>query len=100
MAHIIAQGPPDSAWNMGSVVGADGASAIATLMTWVGWVSWIALALCGLAAIAFAAMLAIDKDRGRAISATSPHMELVKWGLGVMIISSAGALASTLYNLI
>lgn len=98
-AALILAGPPTSGWGMDGVT-ADGRSATAVLMEWVGWVSWFGIVLAGLSLIAFAAMLALDKDRGRSISATAPHTELVKIALGVLIISSAGVLASTFFNLV
>lgn len=99
---LIYAAPPQSPWGMEEVTVLDSSgsssSAAATISEWVGWISWIGIVLSGLALMGFAVMLALDKERGRAISATAPHMELVKIALGVLLISSAGALGSMFFN--
>lgn len=96
--------PPQSPWGMNGVEATTSSgssvSAVGVIMDWIGWISWFGLVVTGLALVGFAAMLAIDKDRGRSISASAPHVELVKFALGIAMISAAGALASTFYSLI
>ncbi|MDY3128137.1 MAG: hypothetical protein SOW59_08470 [Corynebacterium sp.] len=95
VVHLAGE-PPQSGWTMGSV-SAGGQSASAVLAQWVGWISWFGIVLSGLALIGFAAMLAFDKERGRAMSATAPQIALAKIALGVLIISGAGALAASFF---
>lgn len=99
MSRITIASPPNSGWGMEGVT-ANGQSAGSFLGQIVGYIAWFGFVVSGLALIALAAMMALDKNRGRSISATAPHTELVKISLGILIISGAGALASTFFNLV
>nr|WP_306430283.1 hypothetical protein [Corynebacterium phoceense] len=55
---------------------------------------YVSLAVSIIAVIVLGALLAVDKNRGEAVSATSPTIAALKIALGVMIASSAVTIAS------
>lgn len=62
-----------------------------------GWLQnayWIVLALCIGSLIIFGAMMVLDRERGQAVSATSPAVRAVQLTLGVLIASTAVQIAA------
>nr|WP_234461421.1 hypothetical protein [Corynebacterium accolens] len=55
---------------------------------------YVSLAVSVIAVIVLGALLAADKNRGEAVSATSPTTAALKIALGVLIASSAATIAS------
>lgn len=89
MTQWLAQQPPTSTW-----MPPDGL--MSELSTWLNLMMYIALGLSVIAVIAFGTLLALDKDRGEAVSATAPYVRGLEIALGVMIISGAKPLATWL----
>lgn len=86
--EIPATKHPDAPWNgSGYLQGLK-----VDIVQWLGWLTWIGLAVCIVALIMFGAALALDKERGEAISATAPHMVLLRIGVAAMLIGVAGQL--------
>lgn len=69
---------------------------MAEVMSWLNVMMYVALGLSVIAVIAFGALLALDKDRGEAVSATAPYVRGLEIALGVLVISSATTLATWL----
>ncbi|HAT1244123.1 hypothetical protein HMPREF3153_09905 [Corynebacterium sp. HMSC06C06] len=61
---------------------------------WLQYALYVSLAVSVIAVIVFGALLAADKNRGEAVSATSPTTAALKIALGVLIASSAATIAS------
>lgn len=61
---------------------------------WLDVTLYVGLVLSILATIAFGALLAADKERGEPVSATAPHVRALRLAIGVLIATSAGALAT------
>nr|WP_274717274.1 hypothetical protein [Corynebacterium hesseae] len=55
---------------------------------------YVSLAVSVVAVIVLGALMASDKNRGEAVSATSPTTAALKIALGVLIASSAATIAS------
>lgn len=83
--------PPTSPWTPPAEV-------TDTLMQWLSWLMYFCLAASVAALIIFGALLIADKRRGEPVSATSPHMRVMRILLGVIIISSAGSLANYFFS--
>ena len=67
---------PDAPWNgSGYLQGLK-----VDIVQWLGWLTWIGLAVCIVALIMFGAALALDKERGEAISARLRIWCCCGWG--------------------
>ena len=79
--------PPASPWTPPSEVTNE-------IMSWLSITLYVALAISILSVMVLGAMLILDRDRGEPISATAPQITALRIALGVMVISSAGSLAT------
>ncbi|MCQ9334510.1 hypothetical protein NQ042_10580 [Corynebacterium phoceense] len=84
---LIAQGPPATPQDLPQSVWGTG-------WQWLQNALYVSLAVSIIAVIVLGALLAVDKNRGEAVSATSPTIAALKIALGVMIASSAVTIAS------
>ena len=86
---VFAQGvqPPTSPWT-------PPASVVSTIWSWLEIALYVAIVVSILAVITLGAFMALDKDRGEPVSATAPYVTAVKSALGVLMFSSAVALAT------
>lgn len=87
MTRWMAQQPPTSTWMPPDAV-------MSEVWSWLNLMMYITLGLSVIAVIAFGTLLALDKDRGEAVSATSPYVRGLEIALGVMVISAAKPLAT------
>ncbi len=86
-AFLAQGGPPQSPQALPDVVWME-------IWGWLQNTYWIVLALSIAALITFGAMLALDKERGQSVSASSPTVRGVEIALGVIIASSAVQIAA------
>ncbi len=84
---IIAQGPPSTPQDLPQEVWGTG-------WQWLQYALYVSLAVSVIAVIVLGALLAADKNRGEAVSATSPTTAALKIALGVLIATSAATIAS------
>lgn len=68
-----------------------------TINTWLSWLLYIAMALCVAAIILLLALQAADKDRGEAVSATSPQIAWLRIAIGVLVLSSGGKIVQAVF---
>lgn len=87
--QLLASGPPTSTW-------VPPAEVTGQLYTWLNLALWVVLLLSIVAVIGFGVLLVADRERGEPVSAVAPHMRAFQIALGLMILSSASALASWL----
>ena len=86
--EIPATKHPDAPWNgSGYLQGVEGGYCAVVGVVDVDWVGGV---YCGVDYVWGG--LALDKERGEAISATAPHMVLLRIGVAAMLIGVAGQL--------
>lgn len=83
----MAAGPPASPWTAPDAV-------TNTMWGWLQTVLYVVLALAIVSVITLGALMALDRDRGQPVSATSPTVQAFRIALGVFVASSAGTLAA------
>lgn len=83
---IVANGPPTSPWDLPAEVKSQ-------VWLWLQITLYVTLAGAVAAVIIFGAMLALDRNRGEPVSATSPAVRALRIAVGVMVMTSALTLA-------
>nr|WP_120492066.1 hypothetical protein [Corynebacterium lactis] len=83
---LVASGPPTSPWDLPAEVKGQ-------VWHWLQMTLYVTLAGSIAAVIIFGALLAIDRNRGEPVSATSPAVRALRIALGVMVMTSALTLA-------
>lgn len=87
MQNLYAQGPPQTPQDPPEEVWG-------VVWVWLQYALWITLAASILSLIIFGAMMIMDKNRGEAVSAVSPHVRFFQIALGILIASSAATIAA------
>lgn len=87
MWELVAAAPPTSPWTAPAAV-------TNTMWGWLQIVLYVVLALAVVSVITLGAMLALDRNRGEPVSATSPTVAAFRIALGVFVASSAAQLAA------
>ncbi len=83
---ILATGPPTSPWTLPDEV-------LGEVWQWLQITLYVTLSGAIAAVIIFGAMLALDRNRGEPVSATSPTVRAFRIAIGVMVMTSALTLA-------
>ncbi len=78
--------PPSSPWSLPQEITQE-------VWRWLEMTLYVTLAGSVAAVIIFGAMLAMDRDRGEPVSATSPSVRAFRLALGVLVMTSAVTLA-------
>lgn len=84
---LLADGPPTAPWRLPNEL-------LNQLWYWLGITLYVCLAGAIVAVIIFGALLAVDRNRGEPVSATSPAVRALRIAIGVAVMSSAVALAT------
>ena len=84
--QVLAAGPPTSPWDLPAEIKSE-------VWRWLQMTLYVTLAGAVVAVIFFGAMLALDRNRGEPVSATSPTVRAFRIALGVMVMTSALTLA-------
>lgn len=84
--NLFAEGPPTSPQMLPGEVQAE-------IWKWLQITLYVTLCGAIVAVIVFGALLALDRERGEPVSATSPAVRALRIALGVLIMSSAATLA-------
>lgn len=84
---LLADGPPTAPWKLPNEV-------LSQLWHWLGITLYVCLAGSIAAVIIFGALLAVDRNRGEPVSATSPAVRALRIAIGVAVMTSAVTLAT------
>lgn len=84
---LLSSGPPTSPWGLPHEV-------ISQVWWWLNITFYVCLAGSIAAVIIFGALIAVDRNRGEPVSATSPVVRALRIAIGVAVMSSAVTLAT------